>query len=647
MITNAGTLCPEVTMKKLLCLLLCVMFCVSALTGCGRLKEDEKGAHIRMYLGDYPYTLDPAVVQLNSDVDQILSMIYEPLTTIDEKGKVQPALATKWYYDYDEIFRKHRMYFELKETKWSDNRAVSADDVIYAWRRILSPEIDSPYASILYCIEGARSVKSGVNTIDDLGLAAADDTLLEVTFEEGLFGYEEADQEAAAAYCELFAEQVANVHLAPQREDIVTRYEKLGEDWSSDAASIVCNGPFRIQAMDMPRPKKDSDTGNTNYTCKLVLERNTYYMRNPEKDKLDKYVLPYRITCYYLEGQHEYYNYESAPTQQVFQADLFNNNEIFYLGDFEKQTYEYFGKSVKSQQTLNGFGFYFNNANEILADADVRNALSLALDRTAITEMLGTGEVAATGIVPNGVFNTGRKDDFREEGGDLYSTSAKPDEAKALLSGKKKGSLKLVYLIPQNSDTYKYAKRYVNYVNVYEDVAKAAAESWKALGFDIELVGLYTDEYLAALKERNYDIIGTNITYGSTDAFAYLAPYAKEYSGTGVVLDNDTSDIQEVFNLHYTNYDNAEYTALIDAALATGDRAERAAKLHEAEEKLVEDCPATMVFWYSRNYVSSNKISGFKTDSWFGYVDFTEVTLKNWRKVNAKEEEISAARTED
>ena len=68
--------------------MLCLLMCVSVLASCDSLSEEEKGANVRVYLTDYPYTLDPAVVQLNSDVEQILSMIFEPLTTIDEDGEV-------------------------------------------------------------------------------------------------------------------------------------------------------------------------------------------------------------------------------------------------------------------------------------------------------------------------------------------------------------------------------------------------------------------------------------------------------------------------------------------------------------------------------------------------------------------------------
>ncbi len=629
-------------MKKILCLMLCLMFCVGTLAGCGGLKEDEKGANIRMFLSDYPYTLDPAVIQLNSDVDQILSLIYEPLTTIDEKGKVQEGLATEWYYDYDEIYQEHKMYFELKETSWSDNRKVSADDVIYAWRRILSPEMDSPYASLLYAIKGARDVKSGVGTIDDLGLAAVDDTLLEVTFEKDYF--------AGEYVCDLFAEQVSNIHLAPCREDVVTRCEKNNEDWAGSSANIVCNGKFRVQTMDMPRKAKEGeDDFNSNFTCKLVLERNSYYMRE-EDDDVDKYVNPYRITCYYFEGQKDFYE-ENGNTQEIFQANRFNSGELFYLSSFEKQTYEYYKNSkdydLETSKTTNGYAFYFNTANEILSDANVRNALSAALDRNVIaTEVTGTGEIAATGYVPNGVFDTTYKTDFREVGGAYYNTASDMTKAEEYLSkaSKKSGTLTITYLIPQNATTIKQHGRDIAYNNVYDAIAGKAGEYWESLGFDIQYRGLNPEDYQAALIARDYEIIGVNINSGSADAFNYLAPFAKEYSGTSVVVDNSIANNEEIFNTHYTNIDDASYSEIITNALKADSLENRAKLLHDAEAKLMELCPATMVFWYTNSFVASDEISGYEVNSWFGYTDFTDLELKDWREVNSKEAEVSAQR---
>ncbi len=610
-------------MKKILSLALVLMFCVSVFAGCG-LKEDEKGANINVFLSDYPYTLDPAVIQLNSDVEQILNLIYEPLTTIDEDGEVQPALATEWYYEYDEIYKEHKMYFELKVTSWSDDRQVTADDVIYAWRRILSPETDSPYASLLYAIKGARDVKSGVGTIDDLGLAAEDDTLLAVTFENKY----DAD---------LFAEQVANVHLAPCREDIVTRYEKQGKDWAASAATIVCNGKFRVQSMDMPR-QVASNEEKVKSACRLVLERNSFYLRE-EDEKIDKYVDPYRITCYYYEGLTDYY--ETGNTQEKFQYNRFTKGEIFFLSSFDKDTYAAIKKGdyeFETVQTLNGYAFYYNTEK---IDKSSRQALSNALDRNAIVAATGTGEVAATGYVPSGVFNTKAETDFRKTGGALYQNGVTDKRVS--------GNYTLIYLIPQNNYTIKNYQNVVDYnsANIYKIVAEQAKAQWEKTGAKITLKGLDPEAYLKALKEGDYDIIGVNVVNSSTDAFSYLAPFAKEYSGVGLTkaeLEESTLADDEVFKPHYTKYDNAKYSELITKALTSYDRGERANFLHEAEKLLVEDSPATMVFWYSYSYAARDEIDDYEINNYFGFMDFTKLELDDWRDVNSKEESILASR---
>ena len=112
------------------------------------------------------------------------------------------------------------------------------------------------------------------------------------------------------------------------------------------------------------------------------------------------------------------------------------------------------------------------------------------------------------------------------------------------------------------------------------------------------------------------------------------------------MIDNDTTSIEEIFNTHYTNIDNADYSRLITDALNATTREDRASLLHQAEDKLVNElCPATMVFWYSRSFVANDKmIDGYETDSWFGYINFTDLKLDDWRDVNASEDAVSTAR---
>lgn len=600
-------------MKKIIALLLCLIMLVGALTSCSTLGEGEKGAVISVYLSEYPQTLDPGLVQLNADTTQILGLIFESLTTIDEDGKIQPALAEEWYSNYDDITGEYKMYFRLKETQWSDRRDVSAADVIYAWKRILAPETESPYASMLYPIKNAKQVKAGTMTSDDLGLYAEEDTLLVVTFEQEY-------------NIDTFAETVSNIHLCPVREDVVARALKEKEvkdrDWAASAASIVCNGPFRVQAQDEG--------------LKLILERNTYYMRDVEEDALDKYVLPYRIVCLYQEENNV--PTETLMTQIEYQTKRFNDNNIFYLSGFNKTTYAEFSDDLETSQTLNSYVYYFNTTNDVLSKAEVRNALSLALDRNKIvSEITGTGEVAATGYIPSGVFGKTEDDDFRTEGGNLYSTGTSPSDLlnQAGVSG---GSFTLTYLIPESKALINKYDEDCNYVNVYEEVAKYAESVWESLGFDVTLEGLHSSEYIEALYNRDYDVLGINGVLDSVDAFAYLAPFSKYYSGSAVSVDFEKA----AFTTHYTNLENEEYEALIDSIVYVSDKTQRVQLLHDAEKKFTELCPATALYYYTTSYVVSSDLKNIDVN-YFGIKDFNELKLKNYEEINSMEDAASKA----
>lgn len=632
-------------MKKIIALLLCLIMAVGILAGCSSLDEGEKGAAISMYFASFPQTLDPAYVQLNSDVTEILGLIFEPLTTIDDNGKVVGALAEEWYPFYDNREDAYQMFFKLKATAWSDKRPVTADDVIYAWKRILAPETESPYASMLYPIKNAKKVKTGEMTSDDLGLAAANDDLLVVTFENNY-------------NIDLFAETVSNIHLAPVREDIVVRALKdtgdessnatsseassevsspdgtsIGQviprsrDWAANAATIVCNGPYTVKAYDEG--------------SKIVLERNAYYMRE-EDDYLDKYVLPYRIVCKYQTGLVA--NGAALDVDEMqFQAERFNNEEIFYLSGFNKDTYQAFKADMETTRTLNSYVYYFNTENELLKDQRVRQALSAALDRSKIvSEITGTGEVAATGYVPYGVFDADRKKidkDFRTVGGELNSKTADMEKAKQLLNDAKakKGTITITYLIPESDVQLKDSKKKVKVTNVYEDIANYTKSVWEELGYKVNLRGLTPVNYLKALYNRDFEVLGINNIMNSIDAFAYLAPFSKYFSGTAVSVDFT----KVAYSTHYTGLANDVYDELINSISLNTDRSDRIAKLHEAEKMLTELCPATALFYYSSSYVKSNKLKNVET-TFFGFKNFNDLKLKNYREINAREESLEA-----
>lgn len=608
-------------MKKFVALLLVLFVCLPVVAACSTLQGDnDKGATVSMYLTDFPQTLDPAAVQLQADTAMIFSLIYQPLTTIDEKGKVKPGLAYEWYSYYDNRDEEYKMYFKLNETMWSDGIAVSADDVVYAWKRILSPDSESPYASLLFPIKNARQVKSGIMTSDDLGLVAEDDKLLSITFEE--------DYDV-----ELFAEAVSCIALSPLREDIITRAIKNNtdnsreQDWDKNAAIMVCNGPFRVQGLEEG--------------VKLSLERNQYYYRDDEEDKLDESVIPFRLVCYYANEKVDKKETSEA-TEQQFQADKFDAGKSFYLGSFDKTTFAKYASSITTNKLLSTYTYYFNTKNDILKDAKVRQALSAALDRQAIVDAIGKNYIASTGFVPSGVFDTASGTDFRKAGGDIYSTTADTAKATSLLNeaGIKSGTLRLAYLVPvtknvANGLSDKFGK--ISYEFASQIAAESAKASWEALGFTIELVPVYAEEFQSTLSSGNFDIIGVDYAVNSTDAIAYLAPFATKYSGNKVSISLDA----ETATPHYTGLNDEEYDTLLDEVIYLKDRTERASKLHAIETKFAELCPAAAVFQYTTSYTYNEKILKKISSNYYGFNDFSDLRMSGYIETNSRENEES------
>ena len=137
---------------------------------------------------------------------RFITCVLSYATAINENGKVVGALAEDWYSYYDAVYDEYQMFFVLRDSYWNDGRKVSADDVIYAWKRILDPAFESPYASLLFPIKNARAVFEGDCSIDDLGVTDPDALVLEITFEE------EPDYDA-------FIRNLTSIALVPLRED--------------------------------------------------------------------------------------------------------------------------------------------------------------------------------------------------------------------------------------------------------------------------------------------------------------------------------------------------------------------------------------------------------------------------------------------
>ena len=171
-------------LKRIFALMLCVLMMVPVLASCAGSDEDiDPGAYITMYLTDEIYDFDPINAYNNSSTYNIVSMMYDTLFTLTDKGEVKKSLVKEYKKIEDKDENEYGVEFTLNDTSWSDGSPITADDVIYAWKRLLNVNSNYEAASLLFDIKNARAVKQGDASIDDLGVEALENKVLKVVFE--------------------------------------------------------------------------------------------------------------------------------------------------------------------------------------------------------------------------------------------------------------------------------------------------------------------------------------------------------------------------------------------------------------------------------------------------------------------------------
>ena len=612
--------------KRISALLLCALMLLSCLASCGSdINQDNPGAYITMHLTDEVYDFDPANAYNNDSALQIVSLLFSPLFTMDENGKVKGVLVDEYTIYQDEKAHEYRITLKLANTGWSDGTPVSANDVVFSFKRILEVESTSEAASLLFDIKNARKVKEGDLSIDALGVYAVNTTTVEVYLEEKL-----DENGNPAVDFDGFLRNLTSYALCPLREMIVGRTT----DWAKKPATMVCSGPFILRRVSYA----DSTKG-------LTLERNPYYMRSNEYDiqgnavdRLDKAVTPYRLIVDYTLTDEEI-------------AAAYEAGEIFYIGEIPLSLRGDYAKKAEVEDTMSTHTYYLTENAEIggtklFANTAVREALSLAIDREAIAEAVVFAK-ATTALVPYKVFNgDSYKKDFRTVGGSLISTSADMAAAKAKLS---EAGIK--------ASNYSFSILVAAYDDVHVAIAEMVAAAWKELGFKVTIdkvdvavnddrgttdeipTDIKDDICLERVRAGDYEVAAVDLVSYSADAFSILAPFAKGFSGQGMNMDLKDENGQPYYVLpaHITGFDNKEYTALIEKAYSTTDASAKADVLHEAETMLMENMPVIPIIFNQSAKLISGDLSKVGT-TYYGVNTFAQAKQKNYKDYIPTEE---------
>jgi oligopeptide transport system substrate-binding protein len=183
---------------------------------------DLESGTVTRVLSQEPPQLDPtrATDQISFFV---LGHVMEGLLRYDPANRLVPGVAERW-----EIGPKGATFWLRENALWSDGKPVTANDFVFAWRKVVDPANASEYAFIMYYVKNAEAINTGKMPPAALGVRAASDRVLEVEFERPV---------------PIFDKLVAFGIYGPVRQDF---YESRKGRFGADSVDLLYNGPFRI-----------------------------------------------------------------------------------------------------------------------------------------------------------------------------------------------------------------------------------------------------------------------------------------------------------------------------------------------------------------------------------------------------------------
>ncbi len=317
-----------------------------------------KGGTVNVYINE-PVAIEPLDLE-ESEGTQVGQALFDSLAAFDPiTSEIMPAAAESWKANADASVWTFNL---VKTAKFHDGTPVTAKDFVYAWNRLVNPVNKSNVAYHLEPVKGYADVLAGTAT-EMTGLKAIDDYTLEVTL-----SYPFGD----------FEYVVAHPTLGPVPKAAVEK------DPAAFASNPVGNGPYMIAT-----PWEHDQS----ITLKAFPD---YYGTKGNIDGIDFKIFKDPETAF-LEFKAGNLDFTSIPSGQIKATEAeFGTAENGYTGN-------------PGKQVLLGaeFAIYYldiNVTDELLKNADLRQAISMAINRQAIcdTVMEGT-RVPSDSIIPPGI----------------------------------------------------------------------------------------------------------------------------------------------------------------------------------------------------------------------------------------------------
>ena len=395
----------------------------------------------RFWLLDAVATLDPQKAAGEEAMD-VIRFLFEGLMNEDASGAMVPGTATGYTLSDDRL----TYVFTLNaRAEWSDGTPVTAQDFVFAWRRLADPATASPSGWFieLMNVRNAAAIRAGELPKEELGLRALDDRRLEITLTR------------PTPY---FVSMLGHPATFPVPR---AQVETHGDGWTRPG-TLTGNGAFTLAAHD-PGAKISfaknplyHDAGNVilqSATGITINDQNTALTRYEAGD-LDRFAIP--------------------------------------AGQFPRLSERYPAEAVSLPRPCT-YAYLVNLSEkgpEALKRPGIRRALSLALDRDAIVEAVLQGDQQpAYGWTPPGIAGL-----------------AIPESAAAPYPDRLAEAISLMEAAGYTPDTPLRLRLGYNSSDDHRRIAMALRGMWKGIGVEVSLSGLDWAAHAERLRSSDFDL---------------------------------------------------------------------------------------------------------------------------------------------
>lgn len=509
--------------RSVLPLIFCVFSClfVAIDSGCKKRETDvERGTREQVLHRGLAADLTGLDPHLETGLPEInvISALFEGLVgEHPETGAPVPAVAARWETSADGLV----WTFHLRaNARWSNGEPVTAQDFVGSIRRVLTKSLGADNVAMLFVLANAESwYQGGLTDFAQVGAQAVDDRTLRLTLAH------------PAPYLPALLSHPIwfPVHLPTlERNGGSTQRDTR---WT-DPETFVGNGPFVLKANR--RGQVIIVDKSPTYWDAATVRLNSIHFR-PAEDR---------------EGE-----------ERAFRAGQLHITEALPVGKVASYRRDQSGV-LRINPFLDTYFYRLNTTRPGLDNRLVRRALSLAIDRDAITEKITQGgQQPADAFTPPGV------------GGYVPPGALRTDliSAKRLLveAGFPEGrGLPPLEILINSSGNHRV-------------IAEAVQHMWRQLGLQVEVNNMEMASLFAKRRTLDYSVLRSE----------WVADFADPKSFLDVFRGGSSNN--------HTGWNSLAYDALLHAADRTADPSARHELLRQAEAVLLDEMPIIPIYHFT------------------------------------------------